>query len=164
MIDAGKAVAAYFGDEIFPGDVVYRNDPAYEGSHLPDMTMYKPVFHEGELVFWTANKSHMMDTGGPVAGGYNPYAEDIYAEGLRSAAQALRARRERRRVIDLLLTNVRIHAPCAATCAPSSRLSPGQSRVASLARPLRARNGQALPRRAARPGRADHARADRAHA
>lgn len=109
MIDAGKAVAAYFGDEIAPGDVVYCNDPAFEGSHLPDMTMYKPVFFEGELIFWTANKSHMMDTGGPVAGGYNPFAKDIYAEGLRISPVKLYDRgKPRRDVIDLLLTNVRL--------------------------------------------------------
>ena len=53
MIDAGKAMAEYFGGDIFDGDVMYCNDPAFEGSHLPDMTMYKPVFfeHENEGVF-----------------------------------------------------------------------------------------------------------------
>src|SRR5262249_47403815 len=107
MIDAGKAVAGYFGEEIYPGDVLYCNDAGAGGRHLPDMTMYKPVFFDGELVFWTANKSHMMDTGGPVAGGYNPYAEDIFAEGLRISPLKLYERgRERRDVIDLLLTNV----------------------------------------------------------
>ena len=51
----------------------------------------------------------MIDTGGPVAGGYNPYAEDIYAEGLRISPVKLYERGcERRDVIDLLLTNVRI--------------------------------------------------------
>ena len=109
MIAATKNVTEYFADEVFPGDVIYCNDPAFLGSHLPDMVMYKPVFYEGELVFWTANKSHMMDTGGGVAGGYNPFASDLYSEGFRISPVKLYDRGEvRRDVIDLLLTNVRI--------------------------------------------------------
>ena len=47
------------------------------------MTLYKPVFVDDELLFWTVNRSHMNETGGPVAGGYNPLAEEIWAEGVR---------------------------------------------------------------------------------
>ncbi len=103
------AQTGYFGSDIAEGDVIYCNDPAFLGSHLPDMVMYKPVFYEGEVVFWAANKSHMMDTGGPVAGGYNPHAKDIFAEGIRISPIKLYERgRLRNDVMDLLLTNVRI--------------------------------------------------------
>ncbi len=39
-----------------------------------DTCMYKPVFYEGELVFWTVCKGHLTDIGGPVPAGYNPDA------------------------------------------------------------------------------------------
>ena len=38
--------------------------------------MYKPVFYQGELVFWTVCKGHLTDIGGPVPAGYNPDAVD----------------------------------------------------------------------------------------
>lgn len=108
MIFAVKEVAAYFGDDVAPGDAMYHNDPRTGGSHLQDMTLYKPVFVDDELLFWTANRSHMNETGGPVAGGYNPLAEEIWAEGVRISPVKLYERgRPRQDVIDLLLTNFR---------------------------------------------------------
>ncbi len=105
---ATKAVARYFGDDIARGDVIYHNDPRTGGSHLPDMTLYRPVFFEDELMFWAVNRSHMNETGGPVAGGYNPLAEEIWAEGLRISPLKIYERgKARRDVIDLLLTNLR---------------------------------------------------------
>jgi len=83
LIPAMKCVAAYFGDDIHPGDVILHNDPAWMGSHSIDTCMYKPVFYKGELVFWTVSKGHLTDVGGPVPAGYNPDAKEIYAEGLR---------------------------------------------------------------------------------
>lgn len=108
LIFACKEVAKYFGPDLAPGDVIYHNDPRTGGSHLPDMTLYKPVFVGDELAFWTVNRSHMNETGGPVAGGYNPNAEEIWAEGLRiSPVKLYEAGRPRRDVIDLLTTNFR---------------------------------------------------------
>ena len=109
MIFTTRQVANYFGDDLAPGDAIYHNDPRTGGSHLQDMTLYKPVFYEGELLFWTVNRSHMNETGGPVAGGYNPLAEEIWAEGLRiSPVKLYEAGEARYDVIDLLMTNFRI--------------------------------------------------------
>jgi len=83
LIPAMKAVAGFFGDDIHEGDLLLHNDPAYSGSHIIDVCMYKPVFYKGELVFWTVCKGHLTDVGGPVPAGYNPNAREIYAEGLR---------------------------------------------------------------------------------
>jgi N-methylhydantoinase B len=108
MIFAVKEVAAYFAGDLAPGDAIYHNDPRTGGSHLQDMTLYKPVFVDDELLFWTVNRSHMNETGGPVAGGYNPLAEEIWAEGVRISPLKLYERgRPRQDVIDLLLTNFR---------------------------------------------------------
>ncbi len=108
MVLATKAVARFFGGEINPGDIYLHNDPTYDGSHLPDMCMYKPLFFEDELVFWVVSKGHMVDVGGPVPGSYNPDAKEIFAEGLRIPPIRLVDRGEMRHdVLNMILTNFR---------------------------------------------------------
>jgi N-methylhydantoinase B len=108
LILATKAVAAYFADDVRPGDVMFHNDPAYDGSHIADWCMYKPVFVGDELLFWTVSKGHMADSGGPAPGSYNPEAREIFAEGLRIPPIKLHdAGRERSDVLNLLLMNTR---------------------------------------------------------
>lgn len=111
LIPAMKCVAGFFGDDVQEGDVIYHNDPAYMGSHILDCCMYKPVFYQGELVFWAVCKGHLTDIGGPVPAGYNPDAREIYAEGLRIPPVKLWSQGKRREdVINLLLTNMRARA------------------------------------------------------
>ena len=51
---------------------------------------------------------HVSDSGGPVAGGYNPLATQIYGEGLRMPPIKIYDRgRVRSDVVDLILLNVR---------------------------------------------------------
>ena len=70
--------------------------------------MYKPVFHQGKLVFWSVCKGHVTDIGGPVPAGYNPDAKEIYAEGLRIPPVKLWDKgRPREDVINFILSNVR---------------------------------------------------------
>ena len=80
---AGRAVLDYFGDSIAPGDVFLLNDPYFGGSHLPDITVIRPVFVDGALTFMTVNRAHHTDVGGGTHGGYNPSATEIFHEGLR---------------------------------------------------------------------------------
>ena len=80
---AGRAVLDYFGDSIAPGDVFMLNDPYFGGSHLPDITVIRPVFVDGVLRFMTVNRAHHTDVGGGTHGGYNPSASEIFHEGLR---------------------------------------------------------------------------------
>lgn len=108
MVLATKAVAEFFAGEIRPGDIYLHNDPTYDGSHLPDMCMYKPLFFENELIFWVVSKGHMVDVGGPVPGSYNPHAKEIFAEGLRIPPIRLVDRGEMRHdVLNMILTNFR---------------------------------------------------------
>lgn len=108
MVLATKAVVKYFEGQINPGDVFLHNDPTYDGSHLPDVCMYKPVFFENELVFWVVSKGHMVDVGGPVPGSYNPEAKEIFAEGLRIPPIKLVDRGEMREdILNMILTNFR---------------------------------------------------------
>jgi len=108
LIPAMKAVAAFFGDDIHEGDVIYHNDPVAAGSHMLDCCVYKPLFHKGELVFWTVSKGHVTDIGGPVPAGYNPDAKEIYAEGLRIPPVKIVDKGVRRYdVINFIMANVR---------------------------------------------------------
>ena len=80
---AGAAVRDYFGEEISEGDLFILNDPYFGGSHLPDITIIRPIFYEGRLLFYGVNRAHHSDVGGGTHGGYNPGANEIYQEGIR---------------------------------------------------------------------------------
>ena len=75
-----QAVREQFGDDLHPGDVILTNDP-YKGMtvHLPDWGFIRPIFFEGELLFFTLVRGHQMDTGGSFPGGYFPNSVDIHA-------------------------------------------------------------------------------------
>ncbi|HAP32109.1 MAG TPA: hydantoin utilization protein B, partial [Firmicutes bacterium] len=64
-------IVNYFGDEIYPGDVIFHNDVFSMGNQNNDVAVYKPIFYDGKLVAWAAAKGHQADIGGAVAGGYN---------------------------------------------------------------------------------------------
>ena len=108
LMPAMKAVANYFADDIQEGDLILHNDPAYNGSHILDMCMYKPVFYEGKHVFWTVCKGHLTDAGGPVPASYNPDAKEIFAEGLRVPPIKLWEKgKQRNDILNMILTNMR---------------------------------------------------------
>ena len=80
---AVRAMAEDFSGRVGPNDVIMANDPYWGGSHLPDITLVKPVFRDNKLRFWVAIRAHQSDTGGISAGGYSPSATEIFHEGLR---------------------------------------------------------------------------------
>ena len=65
-----------------PGDVFITNDPYRGGSHLPDIGMYRPVFHGGTFVAFTGCLIHHTDVGGMVPGSNPVRATELYQEGL----------------------------------------------------------------------------------
>jgi len=102
----------FFGDDIHDGDVIYHNDPATGGAHLPDMTAATPLFVDDDLMFWIANKEHMLDTGGMSPGGYIPAAEECYQEGIRIPPLKIFDRgKEKKDVINLIMANLRFPVP-----------------------------------------------------
>ena len=74
--------AALARHSLEPGDVVILNDPFEGGTHLPDVTVVAPVYVQGDLVGFTANRAHHADIGG-MSPGSMPLAREIYQEGLR---------------------------------------------------------------------------------
>ncbi len=65
-----------------PGDVFVTNDPARGGSHLPDITVVSPVHHDGQVVFYTANRGHHADVGGTTPGSMPPFSRTLAEEGV----------------------------------------------------------------------------------
>src|SRR5438067_11922281 len=72
-----------FGDRIEPGEQVVLNDPFAGGTHLNDITLVAPVFVDGVLAGWVANRAHHADVGGAAPGSIPADATDIAQEGLR---------------------------------------------------------------------------------
>jgi N-methylhydantoinase B len=67
-----------------PGDVLIINDPyGGGGSHLSDVGLVMPIFHEGELIAFSANKAHWTEVGGKDAGSFTNDSTDIFQEGLQ---------------------------------------------------------------------------------
>jgi N-methylhydantoinase B len=64
-----------------PGDQWVVNDPYLAGTHLNDVTLVRPIFIDGTLVAYAANKAHHADVGGAVPGSMPPDARDLFAEG-----------------------------------------------------------------------------------
>ena len=103
-----KYIKDYFGDEIYPGDVIFHNDVFSLGNQNNDVAVYKPVFFEGRLVAWTAVKGHQADIGGAVAGGYNPNATEVWQEGLRiPPVKVIEKGKLRKDVWELIFANIR---------------------------------------------------------
>lgn len=65
------------------GDLYFMNDPFLGGTHLPDITVVRPIFEAGTLLGFAASILHHQDVGGMRAGSVPPDAVDIYQEGLR---------------------------------------------------------------------------------
>ena len=86
-----------FAGDLHDGDVILHNDVYTGGNQNADVGIYVPVFHDGELVAWTASKGHVADIGGMTAGRLRPERARGLAGGVpHPAAQARRARRHAR--------------------------------------------------------------------
>ncbi len=105
---AAKAVTEFFAGDIHPGDVFLLNDPYHGGNHLPDLTVFVPVFAGEQPRFWSINRAHQSDIGGATHGAYNAAATDIWQEGIRITPLRLYDRGEvRRDLLEMIATNVR---------------------------------------------------------
>lgn len=81
MPDAVRAIVRAFPD-VAPGDVFIHNDPYDGGSHLPDVNVVAPAFHDGVLLGFGCVRAHWPDIGSATPGSYGAVTE-IYGEGLR---------------------------------------------------------------------------------
>jgi len=69
------------GEELNPGDIILVNDPYIAGTHLNDLLLMKPVYHNGKMISIVSNKAHHVDVGGSVPGSIGGGVEELIQEG-----------------------------------------------------------------------------------
>ncbi len=90
------------------GDVAVLNDPYRGGSHLPDVTMVSPVYHDDGLLGYAASRAHHADVGGVTPGSMPADSGSIHEEGVRvPPVKVVEDGDVVEDVLDLLLANVR---------------------------------------------------------
>jgi N-methylhydantoinase B len=108
LMTAARAVLRSY-DTVAENDVYLVNDPFDGGSHLPDLFLIKPVFHEGQPLFFVGSEAHHADMGGRVAGSSAADSREIFEEGLRlPAARLVREGVRDQFVLDVIARNVRL--------------------------------------------------------
>lgn len=104
-----EACIRFFRGDLNDGDVILACDPFFGGTHIGDYTIILPVFCNNKPVFFASVRAHMLDVGGPVPGGLNAEAEEVWQEGFRFPPVKVFEKGERRRdVWDLLKANNRL--------------------------------------------------------
>ncbi|MGE0714140.1 MAG: hydantoinase B/oxoprolinase family protein [Alphaproteobacteria bacterium] len=88
------------------GDVLVCNDPWQATGHHNDITIYTPVFLDGEIIAYAASSAHHTDIGGRRT---DTRSRDNYEEGLRiPPLKLVRAGEENADVIAFIRHNVRM--------------------------------------------------------
>ena len=125
MLGLVEVVLEKYGrDGVHPGDMFMSNDPYVgRGSHLPDVAIAAPIFHDGELILFACNIAHHADIGGMSPGSMAGGMTEIYQEGLRIPPVRLMKDGEVvRDLMDMILLNVRV---------PEERLGDYNAQIAS---------------------------------
>lgn len=76
-----RSIREYGAENLEPGDMLVVNDPHRQGSHLNDIFLIAPFFHQGELVGYLSNCCHHVDVGGGAPASIGAFRE-IYQEGI----------------------------------------------------------------------------------
>jgi N-methylhydantoinase B len=77
-----SAVAAVLDERHEPGAAWILNDPYRGGTHLPDITVIAPLFHEGELIGFAASRAHHADVGAVEPGSMPADSRSLDDEGV----------------------------------------------------------------------------------
>ncbi|WP_103106246.1 hydantoinase B/oxoprolinase family protein [Brevibacillus reuszeri] len=96
-------------NQLMPGDIIIINDPySGGGSHLSDVGLVMPIFYDGEVVAFSANKAHWTEVGGKDPGSFTNDATDIYQEGLQfPCVKLFNAGTVNQALVDMIQANVR---------------------------------------------------------
>src|SRR5207245_1501454 len=95
--------------ELAPGDILVTNDPySGGGTHLSDVSLIMPIFYDGQIVTFAANKAHWTEVGGKDAGSWTTDATEVYQEGLQLPCVRLYSdHKPLPSVVDIIRANVR---------------------------------------------------------
>ena len=99
---------AFPSQTLSPGDVLLTNDPYQGGSHLPDIALFRPIFHDNQIVAFAGCIIHYTDVGGMVPGSNPQRATELYQEGLVLPPVKLQeAGKPNETLLNLIKANVR---------------------------------------------------------
>ncbi|WP_017728852.1 hydantoinase B/oxoprolinase family protein [Halalkalibacterium ligniniphilum] len=95
--------------DLKPGDIILINDPyGGGGSHLCDVGLVMPIFYEGELIAFSANKAHWTEVGGKDPGSMATDSTEIFQEGLQfPCIKLFDEGKLNQPVVDIISSNVR---------------------------------------------------------
>jgi len=98
------------GKGLKEGDIIIINDPYVGGgSHLSDVGLVMPIFSNGELVAFSANKGHWTEVGGKDAGSFTSDSTEIYQEGLQlPGVKLFEEGKVNQAIVEIISTNVRL--------------------------------------------------------
>lgn len=98
------------GHALSEGDIILINDPYVGGgSHLSDVGLVMPIYDEGKLVAFSANKGHWTEVGGKDPGSFTNDSTEIYQEGLQLPGVKLYdTGKLNEAVVEIISTNVRL--------------------------------------------------------
>jgi len=83
MSESIKTIIRERGYDMAPGDAYIMNAPYNGGTHLPDITIIKPVFSDQvQLLFYVAARGHHADVGGTAPGSAPADSVSIDEEGI----------------------------------------------------------------------------------
>ena len=89
--------------------MIIINDPYLGGTHLMDVRLVAPFFHDGKIWAWLANSAHWADIGGSVAGGFSSKTTEVHQEGLRlPPIRIVRGGETDRDLLNVILANCRV--------------------------------------------------------
>src|ERR1700748_762309 len=83
------AIAAVLDEDHAPDRSWILNDPYRGGTHLPDITVITPLYADGELIAFAANRAHHADVGGPTPGSMPADSTRLEDEGVVIEPQVL---------------------------------------------------------------------------
>lgn len=72
--------------DLEPGDIIITNHPYLApgvASHLPDVNLIKPYFHDGRIICFGVSFVHCSDIGGGVPSSISPSFDNLFQEGLQ---------------------------------------------------------------------------------
>ncbi len=96
--------------DMAPGDVFITNSPyCGGGTHLSDVVIMVPVFHDDQLIAFTVNKAHWTEVGGSQPGSVSTESTEIFQEGLHFRFLKLFSRGELNQgLVQIIRDNVRL--------------------------------------------------------
>ncbi len=92
-------------ETLYPNDVLITNDLFQGTGHLPDVTVAKPIYFQGQLVGFAASTAHAPDIGGKIR---SPEPREVFEEGFQIPIMKLQEKgKTNETLMKLLRKNVR---------------------------------------------------------